>query len=161
MRIQEEQPADRDSIRAVVSAAFGRTGEAELVDALREDGDSVISLVASDAGGLIGHVMFSRMAAKFRALALGPVAVLPERQGAGTGSRLIRAGLDRARREGWQGVFVLGEPAYYARFGFDPALARSFSSRYAGPYLMALALNGPLPALSGPIEYAPAFARVG
>jgi len=55
----------------------------------------------------------------------------------------------------------LGDPTCYRRFGFDPALASGFSSRYAGPHLMALALTHPLPALTGQIDYAPAFAALG
>ena len=72
---------------------------------------------------------------------------------------MIRAGLERARSAGWRGVFVLGDPGYYRRFGFDPALAGGFASPYAGPHLMALALGPDLPARSGRIEYAPAFGR--
>jgi putative acetyltransferase len=114
-------------------------------------------LVAVDADKIIGHVMFSRMAAPFRALGLAPVSVAPERQRSGIGSELIREGLARAAAAGWAGVFVLGEPEYYRRFGFSPALASGFTSPCAGAYLMALALNGPLPATEGKIEYAPAF----
>jgi putative acetyltransferase len=101
------------------------------------------------------------MSAPFRALALAPVTVVPERQDAGIGSRLIRAGLERATADGWQGVFVLGEPEYYGRFGFDAALAADFTSPYAGPYFMALTLNTELPATEGKIDHAPAFAALG
>jgi putative acetyltransferase len=156
--IREEGPADIAGIRAVVEAAFSRPHEADLVERLRADGDRVISLVAiDDANGIVGQVMLSRMAAPFRALGLAPVAVAPDRQRAGVGSRLIRAGLGKAAAEGWEAVFVLGEPAYYRRFGFSAALASGFASPYAGPYLMALVLSGPLPATEGRIEYAPAF----
>lgn len=157
IEIRPERPGDAAVIRAVVEAAFGRRDEAELVDRLRQDGDSVISLVAVDGHRIAGHVVFSIMAAPFRALGLGPVSVVPDRQGTGVGSRLIDTGLARAKQGGWQGVFVLGEPAYYRRFGFDPALAGGFRSRYAGPYLMALAVGERLPALTGTIAYAPAF----
>jgi putative acetyltransferase len=74
---------------------------------------------------------------------------------------LIRAGIDRAARGGWQAVFVVGEPDYYRRFGFDAALASGFTSPYAGPYRMVLALGGALPVKTGKIDYAPAFARLG
>lgn len=161
MIIRDEDTADRTAIRAVVTAAFQRESEADLVDWLREDRDSVISLVAQDGDAIAGHVLFSRMTAPFRALGLGPVAVLPERQRAGVGGALIRAGLERARKADWQGVFVLGDPVYYRRFGFTPDLAEGFSSPYAGPYLMAAALQGALPVASGEIAYAPAFARLG
>lgn len=160
MDIRNEQPADRDAIREVVAAAFPRSGEAALVDRLRADGDSVISLVAVERERIVGHCLLSRMSAPFRALGLGPVTVPPERQGAGIGGVLIRAALDQAAMEGWQGVFVLGDPAYYGRFGFDAARASGFDSPYAGPYLMLLPLGGDLPARQGRIDYAPAFAAL-
>lgn len=157
MIIRDEKPADRAGVREVVLAAFGGHQEADLVDRLRADGDAEISLVAVDGTRIVGHVLFSPMSAPFRALGLAPVSVLPDRQGTGIGSLLIRAGLERAELGGWQGVFVLGEPAYYRRFGFDAALAGGFASPYAGPNLLALALGGPLPATAGRVDYAPAF----
>ena len=161
MVIRDEGPADAPAVRALVEAAFGRPLEADLIDRLRADGDAAISLVADDGGEVVGHVLFSGMAAPFRALALAPVSVAPHRQRSGVGTRLIRAGLDRARAGGWRGVFVLGDPAYYRRFGFDPALALGFASPYAGPHLMALALGGgDLPATGGRIDHAPAFAAL-
>jgi putative acetyltransferase len=159
MKIREELETDRRAIHDVVAAAFAEGPEADLVDDLRAECDEVISLVAEDEDGIVGHVLFSPMEAPFRALGLAPVAVVPERQGEGIGSALIRAGLDQARRAGWQAVFVLGEPGYYQRFGFDPALARGFACAYAGPYLMALPLEETLPA-TGHVEYAEAFGRL-
>jgi putative acetyltransferase len=158
--IREEIAADRAAVREVVSLAFGHTVEADLVDRLRADGDAAIALVAVEHGRIVGHIMFSPLGAPFRALALAPVAVLPGRQRQGIGSALIEAGLARAAKAGCEGVFVLGEPAFYRRFGFEPGLAAGFQSLYAGPYLMALALSGPLPMLSGRIDHAPAFAAL-
>lgn len=159
--IRDEQPEDVAAIHAVVTAAFGQPAEADLVDQLRVDGDSVISLVTVENGLIVGHVLFSKMSAPFRALALAPVSVLPDRQNGGIGSQLIRAGLERAEQDDWLAVFVLGEPEYYGRFGFDPALAAGFTSPYAGPYFIARALNGSLPATEGKIDHAPAFAALG
>ena len=159
-QIRDEQPKDIAAIRAVVEAAFPLPVEADLVDQLRADGDSVISLVAVDDGQVAGHILFSKLTAPFRALGLAPVSVLPERQNAGIGSRLIRTGLERAALAGWRGVFVLGEPEYYGRFGFDAEAAKGFTSPYAGPYFMALPLNGELPATEGEIGHAPAFAAL-
>jgi len=157
MIIRDENPTDHTAIHDLVAAAFERPAEATLVDRLRSDGDCVISLVAVDGDEVVGHVLLSRMTAPFRALGLGPVSVKPGRQRTGIGSSLIRAGLGRAREAGWQGVIVLGEPKYYRRFGFDPALAGGFKSRYSGPHLMALALGMDLPVTKGIIEYAPGF----
>jgi putative acetyltransferase len=160
MIIRAEQTADQTAIRAVLTAAFPSQAEADLVDSLRAGGDSAISLVAAVDAGIIGHVLFSRMTAPFRALGLGPVAVVPARQRSGVGSQLIRAGLEAARNDGWQAVFVLGDPRFYRRFGFEPELAAGFASPYAGPHLMVLPLGEGLPATEGSIEYAPAFARL-
>jgi putative acetyltransferase len=160
MVVREETPADVSAIQRVVSEAFGRPDEADLVDRLRIAGDAVVSLVAEE-DGIVGHVLLSRMSAPFPALGLAPLSVAPSHQRRGVGSRLVRDALDRARRGGWRGVFVLGEPEYYRRFGFDPSLASGFACDYAGPFLMALALEGGLPVGEGRIAYAPAFAALG
>lgn len=91
---------------------------------------------------------------------LAPLAVAPERQRQGIGAALVAAALAAAAGGGWRAVFVLGDPAYYRRFGFDAALAAGFDSPYAGPHLMARPLGGPLPARGGPIRHAPAFAAI-
>lgn len=70
---------------------------------------------------------------------------------------MIRDGLVHARHTGLEGVFVLGDPAYYERFGFLAKPASGFTSPYVGPHLMVLALNGTMPVSTGIVEYAPAF----
>lgn len=162
MLIRPETPADAPAVRAVLKAAFPGPDEARLVDELRRDGDVRLSLVAAEDGEVLGHVLFSPLIAPFRALGLAPLAVLPRRQREGIGGALVREGLARAGALGWDAVFVLGEPAYYRRFGFDAAAASGFSSPYAGPYLMAVPLNREhLPARTGAIVHAPAFAAAG
>jgi putative acetyltransferase len=158
--IREETAADHAAVRQVVTAACGRDAESDLIERLRSDGDAALSLVAADDKRIVGHILFSPMRAPFRALALAPVAVLPERQRQGIGTALIQAGLARATTAGWEGAFVLGDPAFYGRFGFETALAAAFQSPYAGPYLMARALAGPLSVRSGRIDHAPAFAAL-
>jgi putative acetyltransferase len=108
MLIRAEEPTDIADIRNVVEEAFPKPLEAWLVDQLRADGSSVISLVAVDGGKIVGHVQFSNMVAPFRALGLGPVSVMPYRQRSGIGSQMVRAGLKHAADAGWEGVFVLG-----------------------------------------------------
>lgn len=157
---RDETEADHKAVREIVTAAFGREDEADLVEALRRSGEAEISLVAEDEGVVVGHVMFSPMTAPFRALGLAPVSVTPKRQMFGIGGALIRNGLDRARAAGWDAVFVLGDPEYYTRFGFDPKLAAGFASPYAGPNFMALALSGDLPQISGKVEYAQPFSSL-
>jgi putative acetyltransferase len=158
---------DGPAIRAVHLAAFPTSTEADLVDRLQQDYDSEISLVAEQAGEIVGHAMLSRMTVSagsraFRALGLGPVGVLPGAQGSGVGSELIRSALAIAGALGEEAVFVLGEPEYYARFGFSAAAAAPFASPYAGPYLMALWLRPPDAApVEGSAAYAPAFGALG
>ena len=155
--IREAKHPDSEAIHELVAAAFGRPDEAVLIDHLCSDGACAISLVAVEGDEIVGHVLFSRMTAPFRALGLGPVSVKPNRQRRGIGSRLIRTGLDYAGEAGWQGAFVLGDSKFYSRFGFDPDLAGGFVCRFSGPNLMALALGGELPTREGIIEYASAF----
>lgn len=158
--IRGENPSDHAAIRCVMTAAFRQAEEADLVDALRRDGDAVLTLVALVDGRVVGHALFSRLSAPMGALALAPVAVLPERQGRGVGSALIRAGLARAAAAGWEAVFVVGDPGYYRRFGFSTALAAGFSSPYAGPHFMATATRGALSITTGRVAYAPAFGQL-
>ena len=162
MIIRSESPGDIVGIRFVEEAAFLQSAEADLVDDLRAAGDSVFSLIAVEGETVTGHAMFSRLKAPFPALALGPVAVLPDRQRMGVGSRLIREGIARSEAAGWLGIFVLGDPAFYRRFGFDAGKASGFISPYAGPHLMALPLGrNELPTDTGSIQHAPAFAKLG
>jgi putative acetyltransferase len=162
MIVRSETRSDFAAIRIVEEVAFGQSAEAQLVEDLRAAGDSVFSLVAVDDGTVVGHVLFSRMKAPFPALALGPVAVLPEYRRTGFGSRLIREGIARSEAAGWLGIFVLGDPAFYRRFGFDVGKASGFISPYAGPHLMALPLGrNELPADTGSMQHAPAFTKLG
>ncbi len=95
-----------------------------------------------------------------RALCLGPVSAARSMRGKGVGSMLITEGLRRAEEENWQGVFVLGNPEYYGRFGFNREFAVGFENPYAGPYFLALALGANLlPVLDGVVSYPPAFAE--
>ncbi|MHA1568067.1 MAG: GNAT family N-acetyltransferase [Alphaproteobacteria bacterium] len=161
MDVREEKDTDHDDVRTVVEAAFGRPSEATLVDSLRRDGDARISLVAISGGDIIGHIMLSTMTAPIRALGLAPVSVMPNHQGKGTGSRLIRESLRLAKDGNWEAVFLLGEPEFYARFGFRTDIASTFASPYAGPYFMALELaQGALKGKSGDLAYASAFASL-
>ena len=165
VEIRPSTPVDANAIREVHLAAFPTPLEADLVDRLTREGDSVNSLVAEDKAAIVGHVLLSRMRVEgdgrtFRALGLAPVAVLPARQGSGIGGALIRQALEQARRAGEELIFLVGEPDYYCRFGFSAETAARFSSPYSGPYWMALALNDrPLPS-SGKAEYAAAFAEL-
>jgi putative acetyltransferase len=163
LEIRAEKPGDVPAVREVNRLAFGRKDEARLVDDLRSGTYVRISLVASREDKIIGHVMFSALSIEteygsVEALALAPVAVVPEAQRQGVGSALIREGLRRCVGLGHCIVIVVGEPDYYSRFGFSSNLARKLSSRYSGEAFMALeltpqALNG----VEGDVSYPPPF----
>ena len=165
--IRPATPADAPAVRSIHLAAFPTAAEADLVARLDDDFDSEISLVAEQAGEIVGHAMLSRMSVSagsraFRALGLGPVGILPGTQGSGIGSELIRSALAIAGTLGEEVVFVLGEPEYYSRFGFSAEAAAPFASPYAGPYFMAHWLRPNAdPAVAGEADYAPAFASLG
>lgn len=159
MRIRPETPDLERAIRGLLLAAFPTPAEADLVDRLRRDGDLAIALAAiDDDDAVVGYVALSPMTAPMKALGLGPVAVAPDHRRRGVGSALIRQSLDSAKACGVEAIFVLGDRAYYSRFGFDAETASGFASSYAGPYFMALSLtDAGLSARSGRVDYAPAF----
>ena len=158
LTLRSETPADAAAMRGLLVSAFPDASEARLVDALRDTGDLILSLIAARAANVVGCAQFSRMGAPFPALALGPVAVAAEERRRGIAAMLIREGTERARGDGWKAVFCLGDPRYYSRFGFSADLAAGFSSPYAGPHFMVLPLEpAGLPSATGEVHYAPAF----
>ncbi len=157
MIFRPEEAADAEAVEALVSAAFGQPDESRLVSRLRATGEIVLSMVAVENEVVIGHVLFSKMGAPFRALALAPLSVSPSRQNCGVGSGLVRRAITWVRDGGWTAVFVLGDPAYYGRFGFDASTAAGFSCPYAGDHFMGMALKSPLPHLTGKLTHAAVF----
>src|SRR5947208_396385 len=142
--IRYAKAGDHATIAQVVTAAFGRPDEAELVARLRADEDTLFELMAEEDGEVCGHILFSRLwADRFELYgALAPLAVLPARQSQGLGSKLVRSGLECAREFGCFGVLVLGDPAYYGRFGFSAAAAGEIAAPYRGlAAFQALALE--------------------
>ncbi len=160
MHIRPETAADIDAIHALTEAAFGQPEEARLVDMLRADGDAALSLVSEEDSQIIGHILFSPMAAPVRTLGLGPLSVAPSHQKQGIGAQLIRHGLLLAQKQGWQASFVLGNPAYYSRFGYSVDLAKGFTNQFAGPYFMALELAAGALKTPFAVSYAPAFSKL-
>jgi putative acetyltransferase len=163
--VRPEAPADESAVRRVHEAAFPTPAEARLVDLLRQDGQARVSLVAVAAGEVVGHVLFSPVtldgvSTEPAALGLAPVAVLPDWQRRGVGSALIRAGLEACRRLGTPWVVVLGWPAYYPRFGFEPAGPRRLGNEYGAgeAFQVQELIPGSLPAAGGLVRYAPEFA---
>jgi len=159
MVIRPAAPEDHAAIHAVVAAAFGQPDEAELVGALRADGDALVELVAEEDGAIVGHILFSPLATDngARLAALAPVSVLPGRQKDGLGTWLMETGHELLRAAGIEAVIVLGHPAYYPRVGYSAEAAKTVTSPFAGPHFMALALKPG--ALEAPVAvtYAKAF----
>lgn len=163
VEIRTEEAGDVPGIRDANRMAFGREDEARLVDDLRDGGHARLSLVAEEGGRLVGHVMLSEAVirterGKVGALALGPVGVIPERQGRGVGSALIGEALGRCAQAGHRIVVLLGHPEYYPRFGFSSERAGNLSSAYSGEAFMALELvPGAFSGVVGELEFAPPF----
>jgi putative acetyltransferase len=135
-RVRPLQTGDEAAVDDLVARAFGRREEADLVRALRREVASVLELVAEREGAVSGHIAFSpvtpeRVEAGVVCFGLGPMAVVPGLQRGGVGSALVRAGLAACAARGVGLVFVLGHPAYYPRFGFEPAAPHGFHYKSA------------------------------
>lgn len=160
MSIRAATPRDREAIRLVEEHAFGQQAEAGLVDALVAEGDAVVELVAEEDGDVVGHILFSRLYIQnggktVPAVALAPLAVEPDFHGTGIGGALVREAHIRLKGAGETIAVVLGDPAYYGRFGYSHERAARFESDYQCDALQALAW-GEAPE-TGKLVYASAF----
>jgi putative acetyltransferase len=170
--IRREQPGDEDAIRVVHRLAFATPeapGEApvevKLVDDLRISGDWIprLSLVALAGDVVVDHVVCTRArigARRAPALGLGPLGVVPDRQGQGVGCALMHAVLGAADARDEPLVVLLGDPNYYRRFGFAAAreLGVEAPEPAWGEHFQARPLTTYDPALTGPFAYASPFA---
>jgi len=167
LTIRAETAADHAAIAKVNRLAFGGDGEAKLVAALRNGGYVRLSLVAEAEGEIVGHILFSRLpiitsSGVVEALALAPMAVRPEHQRQGIGTRLIQEGLKHCAVAGHRIVVVLGHPEFYRRFGFSATSAKPLAAPFSGEPWMALELvPGALAGVVGRVEYPPPFAELG
>lgn len=151
--IRPETAADAPAIADVTRRAFhdhphSNHAEHRIVAALRRKGALAISLLAELDGQVVGHVAFSPVSVSDASPAwygLGPLSVLPAYRGRGIGQAMVRQGLESLRGLGAAGCVVLGEAAYYRRFGF-------FNPR-------RLALEGVPPEYFLAIAFAPAGAQ--
>ena len=157
---------DLPEVLRVVTSAFGREDEARLVERLRASDVWVpgLTLAARPSGEprgpIVGFAALSRITVGGRpALALAPVAVAPDWQGKGAGSALVRTGVARAARRHERLIVVLGDPAYYGRFGFTAAIPLRIHGPYddAGLAFQALVLPRDDPVPSGLAVYPDLF----
>lgn len=163
LAIRDEAPEDRGTIHGLIKRAFTSQphadgNEQDLVDLLRERGELVLSLVATLPGkGVVGHIGFSPVTidgADCRWCQMAPVSVEPALHRLGVGSALIRAGIERLDAAGARGIGVVGDPAYYERFGFSRLDGLSPDGPEA-VFFRAMVLREPMP--RGVMRYASAF----
>jgi putative acetyltransferase len=134
--IRKERTSDAAAIREINEAAFGGSEEADIVDTLRENCEDYFSLVALSDDELVGHILFSpvllepREQPQLKGMGLGPMAVRPEYQRQGFGSRMVEKGLELLEQGGCPFIVVLGHPEYYPRFGFERASAHGIAPEF-------------------------------
>ena len=166
--VRPERPEDAVAIRRTNELAFGRPNEARLVDMLRASARPCISLVAVAGEQVVGHILFTAVTIQsespaWTAFGLAPMAVLPQYQRQGIGSRLVRFGLDACVRQGHAVVVILGHPTYYPRFGFVPAAPKGLGCEHPVPdevFMVAELVPGALAGKTGLVKYRPEFAEV-
>jgi len=159
-------PEDEAVVRTVVTEAFGDDGEevAALTDALRT-AHARAELVAEEDHAVVGHVMLSRSWVDARralvdVLVLSPLSVLPRNQRRGVGTDLVAAAIEEARRLGAPALFLEGDPDYYSRRGFEPAIPRGFtrpSVRIPEPAFQVVVLPGHEEWMTGALVYCEPF----
>jgi len=162
IEIRNEIPADVPAIEAVTISAFlnaPHSGHTEqfIVNALREAGQLMVSLVAVAANDVVGHVAVSPVSISDGApgwCGLGPISVAPAYQCRGVGTRLMREALRILRENGASGCVVLGEPRYYGRFGFQANPVLVFPD-VPPEYFQALSFGSSRP--RGMVSYHPSF----
>jgi len=164
LRIRAETPADITAVRAVNEAAFDTSFEADLVDALRQQAEPIVSWVAEQDGSVVGHILFSPVLLSghpdLKIMGLAPVAVTPSRQRQGIGSELVRCGLEQCERLEYGAVVLVGHPEYYPRFGFRPGKEFGIACEFEVPdqAFMLLELRpGFLDGATGVIHYHESF----
>jgi putative acetyltransferase len=164
IEIRKERPVDIPSIRDLNKRAFEQDQEANIVDALRSNGAASLSLVATLDDRVVGHIMYSPAElGEFTGAGLGPMAVLPEHQRQGIGSKLIEAGNRQLNDAGCPFIVVVGHADYYPRFGFRPARPLGITCEWEVPdnvFLLLMLDPVKLQGVAGIAKYRHEFSTV-
>lgn len=166
--IRQEHENDYKQVFKVVQMAFdnerfSNKDEHNLVERLRTSKAFVpeLSLVAEVNNMIVGHLLFTEITIGAEiALALAPVSVLPDYQGLGIGSQLIKTGHEIAKSLGYEAVVLLGHEGYYPRFGYVKASLYDIKAPFDVPdenFLVLELKENHLKKFSGVVEYAPEF----
>jgi putative acetyltransferase len=165
--IRPEGKEDFEAIHEVNRIAFGQEDEALLVRRIRDSSHFIpeLSLVASKEGQVVGHILFSTIDIEGQhgnkpVMSLAPMAVHPDFQNQGIGSKLVREGLKKCRQLGYTIVIVIGHPNYYPRFGFVPARQKGLKIPFPVPneaFMVLKLVPNALAGLKGTVKYPPEF----
>lgn len=164
--IRHEQPGDEAAIRTVNEKAFGQLTEANIVDSLRRQCPDRLSLVAVSGQQIVGHILFTPVVIETAhetrsGMGLAPMALLPEHQRQGIGTRLVQVGLETLRTWGCPFVILVGHPEYYPRFGFVPASKHGIACQWEGvpdeAFMVMILDEKAMAGVSGTARYRPEF----
>jgi len=138
--IRQEKPSDFQSIYNLVKVAFQTAkvadgNEQEYVGKLRATVNYLLelALVTEEDSKIIGHIMLTKTYIatdnnlKVESLLLAPLSVALDHRKRGIGSELVRASFELAKSLRYTNVFVVGEPAFYVRFGFKSSVLIGYS----------------------------------
>ena len=162
LKVRIENEADIDAIDRITTAAFLNAphtdhSEQYIVRKLRNSGALYISLVAEYQGEVVGHVAISPVSISDGSegwFGLGPISVSPSIQRSGVGSKLMQSVLEALKSSGASGCVLLGDPAFYSRFGFRPESCLVLAD-VPPEYFQAIAFSGVL--ANGIVSYHEAF----
>ena len=165
IEIREERADDIAAVRDLNRRAFGQDQESNIVDALRANGAALLSLVATLNDQVVGHIMYSPVSVtgNVSGTALGPMAVLPQCQRQGIGSKLIEAGNRKLKDDGCPFIIVVGHADYYPRFGFKPASEHGIKCEWDVPdnvFMLLVLDQAKMAGVAGSAKYRPEFSSV-
>ena len=139
--IRNATSSDGAAIEKIYQESFPLEDLLPLVSELQKDPALALNIVAARGNAIAGHVAWTPCAldgAEEKVVLLGPLAVSEHERRKGIATALIRQGLDRMKRDGFAAVCVLGDPAYYARYGFEKEThigpPYALPPRYAGAW---------------------------